>query len=741
MKTLNSDAIFVFPPAEARAGSFKGHLGVAYLRAALARAGLKSIQYLRDDPGTIDSVAAEILRCKAPVIGFTVYDGNAALCIAIARSLKGQRPDVRIVFGGPTVTFHAKALMERHDFIDVSVLGEGEETGPEIFGALLDGRALDPSRPGVAFRSGDEVICTALPPLVGGDALGINAALDCVPSPYLSGLLTDGRAGVLTGRGCTHHCQYCCFAALGRKRLRLHSIERVIAELETIAELQKRGGERYPIAIHDDAFTLLPPRAKALCRAIADRKLGLLLSCITRADTVDDELLQLMREAGFISLAFGLESAVPSVLRATGKVRPPDWPVQDLEPERRFLERFRASVLTAKKQRFRVGVSIILGLPTETAADGTETLRFLRELPIDYYMHNLLWVFPGTPLWETRQRYGIECTTDEIGLPATSDYAYDVRALKPGPKSALEQDAHLVRLLAIDALWSCDASLTGERGTRTAVIERDRLWPQTAAWLRDVLSIGGTVLQIYPAANARKTEQTLSQDRFLLADRMIPARFHIQLESPKLRGQNERWRLACSSVELYERHKPALLTIRASKDAAPLAAWANGEGTGAALCDVSTELQRPSRLVSAMEKIVARGASSLPSMPIPPRTKYPGRWLTQRAPCMSLQRIEIDNRGKVRCCRQGEPIGAVGDSREALRRSLATLARKAAKRRGCAKCPLTHCPRCPFPGVDDLTYCQIMRSRKRVRRALEWTELYARLPFLVAVEWDRMAAE
>jgi len=47
--------------------------------------------------------------------------------------------------------------------------------------------------------------------------------------------------------------------------LRLHSIERVTAELEYIAEHHKRTGEPFPVSIHDDAFTLLP-RAKALCQ-------------------------------------------------------------------------------------------------------------------------------------------------------------------------------------------------------------------------------------------------------------------------------------------------------------------------------------------------------------------------------------------------------------------------------------------------------------------------------------------
>lgn len=47
-----------------------------------------------------------------------------------------------------------------------------------------------------------------MPPLVGYGKPGVQDVLDVTLSPYLSGILTDGEEGLLTGRGCTHHCQY-----------------------------------------------------------------------------------------------------------------------------------------------------------------------------------------------------------------------------------------------------------------------------------------------------------------------------------------------------------------------------------------------------------------------------------------------------------------------------------------------------------------------------------------------------
>jgi len=731
------DVLFVFPPGLGNAGVFKNHLGAAYLRAALAREGMATEQYLTEKPGTIETVAADILRRKCPIVGFTVYDSNARLSIALAQSIKRRKPETKIVFGGPTATFNARPLMERHAVIDACVMWEAEETAAQIFEKLIGGDGLDDAQPGITFRRDGDVVCTRLPPLIGASQPGGECSLDNIPSPFLSVSVADGQEGVLTGRGCTHHCQYCCFAALGRMCLRLHSIERVVAELEYIAEHQKRTGEHFPVSICDDAFTLLPSRAKALCQAIANRKFDLVLSCVTRVDTVDEELIKLMQKAGFRSIGFGLESAVPSVLRAAGKVRPPDWHDLDLAPERQFLERVRNSILIAKKCGLRVGVSIILGLPTETSTDGAETLRFLKELPVHYYAHNFLRVFPGTPLWTTHERYGIGCTIDKTGLPETTYHAYDLKTLKPGPKCELDEDAQLVRLLATDALYSCDISSEAGKGIGAAILATGELSPEMAEWLRGILTVGGIVVQVYPAMKRSERWPQLYRDRSVMCEHLVPVQHYIQVQ-PKMRnkkqdGNAESWEVSCAGVDVYLSHRPTKLLISASTDAAPLVAWAKGQETKASVCEICKSLQQTDELVFSMGRIGEEDTPSpLQHMSVPPLVKYAGRWLRGKASCLSLTRIEVSGCGEIRSCRQGEPIGKVGDSREALSRRLAQLAKAVEQRRGCAKCQNRQCPRCPFPGMSDRRYCQTMTRQVRFLRLLNSVDVYSRLPLLLA---------
>ena len=732
MKPNTADVIFVFPPAAGNAGAFKNHLGVSYLRTVLAHNGISTVQYTNEHPGTIREIAREILDYRPCIVGFTVYDPNFLLSVAISDAIKHQQPNVKIIFGGPTPTFIPAEILESYDIVDACVMGEAEETGVRIFPALLDDHFLSDTQAGIAFRRDDKIVCNTLPPLVGSDCRIARSELDSTPSPYLSGILSDGRTGVLSGRGCTHHCQYCVFATLGRKKLRVHSIERVVDELEFIADQQKRTGEHYLVDIHDDAFTLLPERAKELCQMIADRNLGLFLSCITRADMIDDEMMRIMREAGFTSLAFGLESAVPSVLRAIGKVRPPDWPDPGFEPERHFIEQVRKSIISAKRHGFSAGVSIILGLPTETAEDGAVTLRFVKEMPVDYYVHNFLSVFPGTPLWETHDRYGIKCMFNSSGLPVTYEYAYDTTKLKPRPKCSLEQDAYKIKLLATDALYGCETDSTAAGKIGAVVLYVQDMSDNLASWLVQILSVGGIVVHVYPHLKRTEESLKLDTDQCLVYERMVPARYYIQLIPEKHGNEiSERWRFICAGVDIYRKHKPDLVTLRFSNGPAPLIDWLKGEQVAESLCEVSGYLNQPGELNDFLNRVKEQNISQyLRRKPVPPDLKYPGRWLHGRTPCLKLTRIEVDRKGLVRCCRHGLPIGKIGDTQDSLLIRLRNFISEAEHRRGCNSCPSILCPRCPFPGVDDHTYCGIFDKNERVINLLNRIRIYARLPYI-----------
>jgi len=123
-----------------------------------------------------------------------------------------------------------------------------------------------------------------------------------------------------------------------------------------------------------------------------------------------------------------------------------------------------------------------------------------------------------------------------------------------------------------------------------------------------------------------------------------------------------------------------------------------------------------------------------------PESNTPGAGPGGKAPCLPLSRIEIEQSGEVRCCLHGEPIGAVGDSRQALTDRLTWFVEEAERRRGCATCPNTQCPRCPFPRRLRSGVLQPDEPPGAGLDLLNWAHAYSRVPSILTLQRDRFGS-
>ena len=414
MALAGCPVLFVMAPGGAMR-HFPEHLGTAYLRAVLRRAGIESRQYL---PTKNPSLAgfADFLRESTPqVVGFTVYESNMNVSRALVQAARETLPGSVIAVGGPNATFTPEETLSLLG-ADVCLRGAGEGTIVSIVQRILgsdsaSARFPDLLRdvPNLVMRVANTTYCTPLENLSSFPARFF-ATLDDIPSPFQDGVVSTPDIGYLSARGCNQHCTYCSFAAVSGRRVAFHSVERVLADLEALEALVNRTPRRHPdIEIFDDAFTLVPERARRICEGILERGIRLPLSCVTRGDRVTPDLLRLMRRAGFVGIAFGLESAVPRVLRTIGKVcAPSSVGDPDFERERQYLDRFRTAVESAQQCGLDVSVSVIGGLPGETVEDFRASLEFVASLKVKAYSHNLLSLFPGTPLYDRRRQFGLD---------------------------------------------------------------------------------------------------------------------------------------------------------------------------------------------------------------------------------------------------------------------------------------------------------------------------------------------
>lgn len=163
---------------------------------------------------------------------FSCFTWNIEYNKRVALMLKEKYPDVKIIFGGRSISTDGESLNE-YPFVDYLMHNEGEETTAMFLKALANEDDLK-NVPNLSFRTEQGIVTTEkyLPDDISG-----------YPSPYTEGIFdnimkefpdTEFHATLETNRGCPYSCSYCewCFT----KKVRLFPMEKVKAEIEWIAK-------------------------------------------------------------------------------------------------------------------------------------------------------------------------------------------------------------------------------------------------------------------------------------------------------------------------------------------------------------------------------------------------------------------------------------------------------------------------------------------------------------------------
>jgi len=717
---MNPHLIFVFPPAiaspvEHMSAHFNMCLGSAYTISYLLEKGFIARQFSTDEPVCVNECTAQILAKKPKIVGFTVYDRNYFLCQLIANRLKQRNPNIIILFGGPTASVQPGAILRNNHPVDICVRNEGEETCLELLTRLDDVNFdLKKAWPflekvkGITYRAADQILENP-----GRDILLENRKipdfLDKYPSPYLSGILNSSRLGIITARGCNQHCVYCNCAAISKRIIATHSIDRVLAELDF---LSKGFGHNHlhNVTIYDDAFTLMPDRALEICRKIIENKIKLPLVCITRCDRVNEELLDTMKEAGFKSIGFSLESAVPHILRKIGKVQHPNTKTGDnFEKEKEFIEKFKKYTSYAKKIGIEhVFASIMIGLPGETPEEGRQSVDLIGSLEetIDYYSHNIFKVYPGTPLYYNYETYGIRLIHDDNQVHSRTIHPYDTRKIPLAPKSnwevdGIKQDKINMKFLALSL-----SKKSGVNYFNKIILCSDKITGELISWLQNYLAVNGPLIQIY--SNFDRAKQYHRENEAVLRACISPTTSYVSY----YQARKEEGVISLISFWTYLFGTCAaaidLVNTRLGFSASPT--------TVNPLQSICIDREEQDTL-QLHHLLVCLSNNDNPLNDLVYKRVYPYfgslcRWEKHAANCRTLETVIVDADNNVKTCWNGEPVGKVGMPFPAIVENLRSSQREAENRRGCHNCiKQTVCIKCMFPApLSDNRYCTLKRK-------------------------------
>lgn len=379
-------------------------LGLGYLAAVLRRAG-HEVEILdgmreRTTPATF---RRRLASAAFDVVGFQSFTCDLPQVRELTRIARERLPSATLVLGGPHASADPAHALAYLDDVDYAFRGEAERGIVELLAAVEGGGRLEGVE-NLARRAGGSVECAPVRFIEDLDAVPFPAwdltpPRDYPPAPH--GLVVGAFpvAPFLVTRGCPYLCTFCDAVSTAGRRLRVRSMENVVAEID---QLVTDHGVR-EIHLEDDNFTTNRHVVRAFCEALLRRSTPVTWCCPNgmRLDTVDRELLTLMRRAGLVAFAVGIESGSRRVLDAMHK---------ELD-----LGRTREKLAIARSLGIKTTGFFIVGFPGETEDDVRDTVDLALSLELDHAQFSNFLPLPGTRATE-------EALAPDQPAPAWSEF-------------------------------------------------------------------------------------------------------------------------------------------------------------------------------------------------------------------------------------------------------------------------------------------------------------------------------
>ena len=366
-------------------------LGITYVAAAFIAAGaeVKIFDYIVSGYSK-EKLANQLADFQPDAVGIGSVTMNFYEAQRILQDVKSVDQEIITMMGGPHVSFCARQTLQQYPEIDLIFSGEAEDTIREIT-PVLQNQNKWRNICGIVYRQNGDIIDNGKRTFI--------ADVDSIPIPTRH-LLPVSRylalafpVSIITGRGCPNSCIFCLGRKMVGSKIRRRRARNVLDEIEQIIKL---GFERINIA--DDLFATDKEQVGSICKGIMERGLHFSWSAFARVDTVDQEMLEMMVQAGCDSVSFGVETGNPEILKTIKKGIK--------------LEQVRNAVQMCKQTGMMAHASFIVGLPGETKETLAQTEEFAKSLGIVYGYHFLA-PFPGTTVRERVQKYDLQILTDD----------------------------------------------------------------------------------------------------------------------------------------------------------------------------------------------------------------------------------------------------------------------------------------------------------------------------------------
>jgi radical SAM superfamily enzyme YgiQ (UPF0313 family) len=303
------------------------------------------------DEDSLGAAADRILADEPDTVGLSTMGATLPAALVITRMLRERAPRLHLHLGGPGIGEVDERVLERFEWIDLIVRGEGEVTLHEVLERLKDGQSPGGVQ-GITWRDSRGRIVREADrrPLLDMNEVA-PYAWDLLPDLTRYKELTgeaEGLVPVDSGRGCSYDCSFCSIGRYWGRRSRTLPVDRLVQE---VLAIQSMPAAKNAYLCHD-LFGADRQHALAFCARLSELGAPVPWECRARSDHMDGDLLQAMGAAGCYRVLLGVESAAPEVRAQNAKNMAADTDILEL-------------VENCARAGITPILSFILGLPGE----------------------------------------------------------------------------------------------------------------------------------------------------------------------------------------------------------------------------------------------------------------------------------------------------------------------------------------------------------------------------------------
>ena len=340
----------------------------------------------------MDKLISEKLKKNFDIVAISVLFNSCYNYIGnILYSIKNRANQPLAVIGGGVATNLYKNILEDFPLLDGLCFSEGEIPMTDLINSDDYINTMN-NHPSWATRNAIEVgkipIASYVDnlddiPIFTYDIVNLDDYNKRSADIYNINKKDKKELTIHTSRGCPFKCVYCANASLHGNVVRYMSVDRVIAEVDTMIERFNMN----VLFIEDDHFLGNKNRAVEILKKLSDRNIAIEFLNGIAVYAIDDEIGFWLKKAGATTVHLAVESGSDYVLKELIN-----------KPLRK--NKIKKAVDILRKNGIRVHAFIVLGIPGEMDEHRAETMKMIKEVGFDWVLFFIAIPIVGSRLYD-----------------------------------------------------------------------------------------------------------------------------------------------------------------------------------------------------------------------------------------------------------------------------------------------------------------------------------------------------